>query len=152
MATGLYGNIKLLFVYVAFFIVDTRMGRRKALLISSLVTAIAFNTLGILLSQSEDVMDGSIGIRQIMAILMLYLFAIGFEVGWGPAVWIICSEIYPDNIRAVCISLTTTINFVTNAILSKVGNMQENKKNKKTRKICHQSTRLLIINAMSYFR
>ncbi|CAO3688822.1 unnamed protein product [Umbelopsis ramanniana] len=119
MATGLYGNIKLLFVYVSFFIVDSRMGRRKALLISSLLTAIAFNTLGILLSQSEDVMDASIGIRQIMAILMLYLFAIGFEVGWGPAVWIICSEIYPDNIRAVCISLTTTINFVTNAILSK---------------------------------
>ena len=153
MATGLYGNIKLLFVYVAFFIVDSRMGRRKALLISSLLTAIAFNTLGILLSQSEDVMDASIGIRQIMAIMMLYLFAIGFEVGWGPAVWIICSEIYPDNIRAVCISLTTTINFVTNAILSKVGNMQDLlEKKKQTRIICHRSTRLLIINAMSYFR
>jgi MFS transporter, SP family, sugar:H+ symporter len=124
MATGLYGNIKLLFVYVAFFIVDSRMGRRQALLISSLLTAVAFNTLGILLSQSQDISDASIGIRQIMAILMLYLFAIGFEIGWGPAVWIICSEIYPDNIRAVCMSLTTTINFVTNAIISKVGSMQ----------------------------
>lgn len=90
---------------------------------SSLLTAIAFTTLGILLSQSEDVMEATIGIRQIMCILMLYLFAIGFEIGWGPGVWIVCSEIYPDNIRAVCISLTTTINFVTNAILSKVGNM-----------------------------
>ncbi|KAI9279252.1 general substrate transporter [Umbelopsis sp. AD052] len=120
MATGLYGNIKLLFVYAAYFIVDSRMGRRKALLISSVITAVAFNTLGILLSQSEDITDDAIGIRQIMAILMLYLFAIGFEIGWGPVVWIICSEIYPDNIRAVCVSLTTTINFVTLAIMSKM--------------------------------
>jgi SP family sugar:H+ symporter-like MFS transporter len=122
MARGLYGNVKLLFVYVSFFIVDSRLGRRQALIISSMITAFAFNTLGILMSQTEVTTDTTIGIRQIMDMLMLYLFAIGFETGWGPTVWIICSEIYPDNIRAVSMSLTTTINFVTNVIISKVRN------------------------------
>lgn len=120
MATGLYGNVKLLSVFVAYFIVDARMGRRQALIVSSLITAIAIISLGILINQMENVSETTLGIKQILAIIMLYLFAIGYEIGWGPVVWIVCSEIYPNNIRAVCISLTTTINFVTNAVIAKV--------------------------------
>lgn len=96
------------------------MGRRHALILSSMITAVAFIALGILIHQMENATDTAIGINQILAVMMLYLFAIGFEIGWGPVVWVICSEIYPNNIRAVCISLTTTISFVTNAVISKV--------------------------------
>jgi MFS family permease len=120
MATGLYGNVKLLFAFVAYFIVDARLGRRQALIISSLITATAIISLGILINQMENVSETTLGIKQILAIIMLYIFAIGYEIGWGPVVWIVCSEIYPNNIRAVCISLTTTINFVTNAVIAKV--------------------------------
>lgn len=120
MATGLYGNVKLLSVFVAYFIVDARMGRRQALIVSSLITATAIISLGILIHQMENVSETTLGIKQILAIIMLYIFAIGYEIGWGPVVWIVCSEIYPNNIRAVCISLTTTINFVTNAVIAKV--------------------------------
>ncbi|CAO3674257.1 unnamed protein product [Umbelopsis vinacea] len=120
MATGLYGNVKLLSVFVAYFIVDARMGRRQALIVSSLITATAIISLGILIHQMENVSETTLGIKQILAIIMLYIFAIGYEIGWGPVVWIVCSEIYPNNIRAVCISLTTTINFVTNAVIAKL--------------------------------
>ncbi|CAM0140543.1 hypothetical protein VKS41_006563 [Umbelopsis sp. WA50703] len=120
LATGLYGNIKLVSVFVAYFVIDSQLGRRKALIISSLITAVAFCSLGVLLNQIENAADSTMGIKQVLAVIFVYLFAIGFEIGLGPVVWVVCSEIYPNSIRAVCISLTTTIHFIMNIALAKL--------------------------------
>lgn len=126
LATGVYGIVKVAFVFISFFMIDTKLGRRRTLMIGSLFMCTAFYVLGGMTKIISDENGGNItgkstvGAPGYIAILMVYFFAIGFEFSWGPIVWIVCSEIYPTRIRAVCLSLTTAVNWAMNATIGKV--------------------------------
>ncbi|KAG2172225.1 hypothetical protein INT43_004766 [Umbelopsis isabellina] len=121
LATGVYGCVKVAFVFVSFFMVDTKLGRRRTLMIGSVIMCAAFYILGgmiyMILQQPPN---SAVGAKGYIAIIMVYVFAIGYEFSWGPIVWIVCSEIYPTRIRAMCLSLTTAINWAMNATIAKV--------------------------------
>ncbi|RUP45061.1 general substrate transporter [Jimgerdemannia flammicorona] len=178
LATGVYGIVKVAFVFISFFMIDTKLGRRRTLMIGSLFMCTAFYVLGGMTKIISDENGGNItgkstvGAPGYIAILMVYFFAIGFEFSWGklefrsPALlnlmqrgdrlcglfagtiniaFRICfhiasvgfcenvswdslfilisspfSEIYPTRIRAVCLSLTTAVNWAMNATIGKV--------------------------------
>ncbi|RUS22856.1 hypothetical protein BC937DRAFT_86303 [Endogone sp. FLAS-F59071] len=126
LATGVYGCIKVAFVFASFFLIDGKLGRRRTLMIGSLIMCIAFYLLGTMTKTIAAQNGGtisataSVGALGYAAIIMVYLFAIGYELSWGPIVWIVCSEIYPTRIRAVCLSITTAFNWAHNAIIGKV--------------------------------
>ncbi|KAJ2962452.1 hypothetical protein NQZ79_g2349 [Umbelopsis isabellina] len=121
LATGVYGCVKVAFVFVSFFMVDTKLGRRKTLMIGSVIMCAAFYILGGMIYMILKLPPNSpVGAEGYVAIIMVYVFAIGYEFSWGPIVWIVCSEIYPTRIRAMCLSLTTAINWAMNATIAKV--------------------------------
>ncbi|KAG2174486.1 hypothetical protein INT44_006749 [Umbelopsis vinacea] len=120
LATGVYGIVKVVFVFVSFFMVDTKLGRRRTLMIGSVIMCAAFYILGGMIFMILKEPKGSpVGAKGYVAIIMVYCFAIGYEFSWGPIVWIVCSEIYPTRIRAMCLSLTTAINWAMNATIAK---------------------------------
>ncbi|KAI8969312.1 general substrate transporter [Mycotypha africana] len=128
LATGVYGIVKVAFVFISFFMVDTKLGRRKTLMIGSAVMMIAFYILGgMILGIQRDNGGGGfaaarakIDAKGYVAMVMIYVFAVGYEFSWGPIVWIVCSEIYPTRIRAMALSLTTAFNWAMNATIAKV--------------------------------
>ncbi|RCH87459.1 hypothetical protein CU098_007371 [Rhizopus stolonifer] len=128
LATGVYGAVKVAFVFISFLMIDSKLGRRRTLMIGSLIMMIAFYVLGgmILALQKENggtlssAAGAVVGAKGYVAIIMVYLFAIGYEFSWGPIVWIVCSEIYPTRIRAMALSLTTAFNWGMNATIAKV--------------------------------
>jgi hypothetical protein len=112
LATGVYGIVKVVFVFISFFMVDTKLGRRRTLMIGSVIMCAAFYILGGMIFMILKQPAGTpVGAKGYVAIIMVYCFAIGYEFSWGPIVWIVCSEIYPTRIRAMCLSLTTAINW-----------------------------------------
>ncbi|KAI8067555.1 general substrate transporter [Gongronella butleri] len=103
IATGVYGVVKVAFVFVSYFMVDTKLGRRRTLMLGSkLGTGV------------------QVGAKGYVAMVMIYLFAVGYEFSWGPIPWILCSEIYSNDVRSVCLSITTAFNWAMNAIIAKV--------------------------------
>ncbi|RUS31500.1 general substrate transporter [Jimgerdemannia flammicorona] len=124
LATGVYGTVKVAFVFASFFMIDTKLGRRRTLMIGSAFMCTAFYILGTMTKLNSDnnggSVGGSVGSLGYVAIFSVYLFAIGYEFSWGPIVWIVCSEIYPTRIRAICLSITTAFNWGNNAIIGKV--------------------------------
>jgi sugar porter (SP) family MFS transporter len=124
LMTGVYGCVKVFFVLVSFFFLDKKsIGRRTGLLSGSVANVIIFFVLGGMLYRIEA--DTKLGLPPstacgVVAMIMIYLFAVSFEFTWGPLTWIICSEIFPNRIRAICISLTTSMNWAMNAIIGKV--------------------------------
>lgn len=106
--------------------IDGKLGRRRTLMIGSVIMCVAFYILGAMTNTIAAQNGGkisetaSVGALGYVAIIMVYLFAIGYEFSWGPIVWIVCSEIYPTRIRAVCLSITTAFNWAHNAIIGKV--------------------------------
>ncbi|CEP12248.1 hypothetical protein [Parasitella parasitica] len=99
------------------------VGRRPTLLFGSLANVIIFFVLGGMLYSIETaIANGSPAppAQGYVAMVMIYLFAVSFEWSWGPLTWIVCSEIFPNRIRAICISITTSMNWAMNAIIGKI--------------------------------
>jgi hypothetical protein len=61
-----------------------------------------------------------VGAKGYVAMICIYIFAVGYEFSWGPVVWVVCSEIYPTRIRAMSLSITTAFNWAMNACIAKV--------------------------------
>ncbi|ORX60426.1 general substrate transporter [Hesseltinella vesiculosa] len=126
IATGVYGVVKVAFVFVSFFMVDTRLGRRRTLMIGSVVMFTAFFVLAGLIYGIQKENGGNLGTgvqagaKGYAAMVMIYLFAVGYEFSWGPIPWICCSEIFPNNIRSLSLSITTAFNWACNAVIAKV--------------------------------
>ncbi|KAI8636932.1 general substrate transporter [Parasitella parasitica] len=124
LMTGVYGCVKVFFVLASFFFLDKKaVGRRPTLLLGSLANIIIFFVLGgMLYSIEKAIANGSPApaAQGYVAMVMIYLFAVSFEWSWGPLTWIVCSEIFPNRIRAVCISITTSMNWAMNAIIGKI--------------------------------
>ncbi|KAL9542781.1 hypothetical protein PS6_009621 [Mucor atramentarius] len=124
LMTGVYGCVKVFFVLISFFFLDKKaVGRRPTLLLGSLANVIIFFVLGGMLYSIESALAGGMpapAAQGYVAMVMIYLFAVSFEFTWGPVTWIVCSEIFPNRIRAVCISITTSMNWAMNAIIGKI--------------------------------
>jgi SP family sugar:H+ symporter-like MFS transporter len=78
LATGVYGCVKVAFVFVSFFMVDTKLGRRKTLMIGSVIMCVAFYIMGgmvyMVLKQPPN---SPVGPEGYVAIIMVYIFAVG---------------------------------------------------------------------------
>ncbi|KAI8352808.1 general substrate transporter [Choanephora cucurbitarum] len=128
LATGVYGAVKVGFVIISFFIIDTNLGRRRTLMLGSSIMVLAFFILGgMIYSLQQDnggtlnaAAGAAVGAKGYVAIIMVYVFAIGYEFSWGPITWIVCSEIFPTRIRALALSITTAFNWAMNATIAKV--------------------------------
>lgn len=99
-----------IFTIVSILLID-RVGRRP-LLLSTLVGVV----LGLaLLGAAFFVKAGNTGYLALGALIIYVAF---FAVGMGPIPWAVNSEIYPLRIRAVANSVATTVNWISNLVVS----------------------------------
>lgn len=107
--------------------VDTKLGRRRTLMIGAVIMMVSFYVLGGMIYGIQKENGGSlslpgakVGAKGYIAMVCIYIFAVGYEFSWGPVVWVVCSEIYPTRIRAMALSIATAFNWAMNAAIAKV--------------------------------
>ncbi|KAI8888646.1 general substrate transporter [Backusella circina FSU 941] len=124
LSSMMTGAVKVFLVIISFLFLDHgAFGRRPLLLVGSVANTIIFFVLGGLLYYIMN--EQAAGLTPSPAagyvcIVLIYLFAVSMEFAWNPVPWIYCSEIFPNRIRAICISMTTAMNWASNAIIGKV--------------------------------
>lgn len=96
--TTLIGVINILFTMVAMRVID-RIGRKVMMLIGSAGMAVCYVVIAILFATGR-----SDGMLMISALLITPAF---FAFGLGPTVWVVISEIFPNRIRGVAMSVAT---------------------------------------------
>lgn len=96
--TTLIGVINILFTLVAMRVID-RIGRKVMMLIGSAGMAVCYVVIAILFATGR-----SDGMLMISALLITPAF---FAFGLGPTVWVVISEIFPNRIRGVAMSVAT---------------------------------------------
>jgi MFS transporter, SP family, sugar:H+ symporter len=124
----LSGSLSIAACLVAIALID-RVGRKPLLLIGSAGMAI---TLGILsfTFATGYVSEGSLRLIPhigLLALVSANLYVIFFNVSWGPVMWVMLGEMFPNQIRgsglAVCGAAQRTANFLVSVsfpILSKL--------------------------------
>ncbi|MFN8769903.1 MAG: sugar porter family MFS transporter [Neisseriaceae bacterium] len=114
-STIIVGLVNVITTLIAIKFVD-KLGRKPILyagltilVISCLTVGYLFNieAHGVALSQTQ----------QYTLLVFCLLFIFGFAVSLGPIIWIVCSEIFPLEVRDLGITITTMANWIFNTII-----------------------------------
>jgi SP family sugar:H+ symporter-like MFS transporter len=106
-------NIVVTFVAIA--LVD-RVGRRPLLLIGSAGMTVSLATMAISFANSVEV-DGAVtlpGAWGPIALVAANLFVVFFGFSWGPLVWVLLGEIFPNRIRGRALGLAAAAQWLAN--------------------------------------
>jgi len=96
--------INLVFTFIAMATVD-KFGRKPLIYIGSLGMIIGFLLLGVTLQQQ------SIGFLSLLGVL---IFIGAFAMSMGPVVWVLLSEMFPNRIRSVAMSVAVAAQWAAN--------------------------------------
>jgi SP family xylose:H+ symportor-like MFS transporter len=106
--TIIVGAVNLIFTVVAIVTVD-KLGRKPLQIIGALVMAVAMITLGAAFA---------LQIKGVTALLCMLLYIAGFAVSWGPVVWVLLSEIFPNQIRGKAMAVAVVAQWAANYLVS----------------------------------
>ena len=105
--TIIVGAVNLLFTIAAILLVD-RVGRKPLMIIGALVMSISMLGLG------TSFYLQNLGVT---AMLLMLTYVAAFAVSWGPVVWVLLSEIFPNSIRSA-LSIAVTVQWLANLLVS----------------------------------
>jgi MFS transporter, SP family, sugar:H+ symporter len=107
-----------------------RYGRRPLLIIGSIGMAVTLGTLAVVFGTAPLTAEGVKGCAQSggcpelnglaapVALLAANLFVFAFGMSWGPVVWVLLGETFPNLIRAAALSLAAAAQWVANWVIS----------------------------------
>ena len=104
---------------VAILLVD-KVGRRPMLLTGSIGMAVTLATMALAFSQAT-VVDGEAQLDQpwgAVALVAANGFVIFFGATWGPIMWVMLGEMFPNRIRATAVSVASAFNWLANFAVS----------------------------------
>jgi MFS transporter, SP family, sugar:H+ symporter len=110
-------NVAVTFVAIA--IVD-KVGRRPMLLAGSAGMAVSLAAMAISFSQAQTV-DGAVtlpGAFGVIALIGANLFVVSFGATWGPLVWVLLGEIFPNRMRAKALGVAAAAQWIANFLVT----------------------------------
>jgi SP family sugar:H+ symporter-like MFS transporter len=104
---------------IAIALID-KIGRKPLLLIGSIGMAVTLGTMAVIfgtapLVDSEPVLEGAV---VPIAIIAFNLFVVAFGMSWGPVVWVLLGEMFPNRIRAAALGLAAAAQWIANFAIS----------------------------------
>jgi len=116
------GGVSIAACLVATFLVD-RVGRKPLLLVGSVGMAVSLAVIAwvfVMAPQSASGTPDLSATQGYVAVVALCGFVAFFAATWGPIVWVLLSEMFPNSIRAAAMSITVMANWIANFIVSEL--------------------------------
>jgi MFS transporter, SP family, sugar:H+ symporter len=105
---------------VAIALVD-KIGRKPLLLIGSTGMALSLGTMAVIFGSATVGADGVPhldGAAGPIALVAANVFVVAFGMSWGPVVWVLLGEMFPNRIRAAALSLAAAGQWVANWVIT----------------------------------
>ncbi len=126
----LLATVNLVFTFVAMFTVD-KLGRKPLLTIGGFGMLIGFLMMGFTLyfsEYSDTVMRMVDGVQTkvpalsqsegVISLIGVLIFIASFAMSMGPVVWVILSEIFPNRVRSIAMSIAVAAQWLANYVVS----------------------------------
>ena len=117
--TVIGATINILTTLIAIASVD-RFGRKPLLIIGSLGMTVTLATMAFIFG-TANIVDGRPileGAEGPIALVAANLFVVAFGMSWGPVVWVLLGEMFPNRMRAAALSLAAGGQWVANWIIT----------------------------------
>jgi SP family sugar:H+ symporter-like MFS transporter len=123
LITVITGAINIVTTLVAIASID-RFGRKPLLIIGSIGMAVTLGALAVVFGTAAlktgpmGPMPVLTGVAKPVALIAANVFVFAFGMSWGPVVWVLLGESFPNKIRAAALSLAAGAQWVANWVVS----------------------------------
>jgi MFS transporter, SP family, xylose:H+ symportor len=114
------GVAMVVFTVVAQYLVD-RWGRKPLLITGSAIMAVAMIALGFLFHMTGTGVAGEMTMTRetgLWGLLWVVVYIAGFSLSWGPIVWVLLSEIFPNSIKGQAMAIAVAAQWIANLFVS----------------------------------
>jgi MFS transporter, SP family, sugar:H+ symporter len=104
---------------IAIALID-KVGRKPLLLIGSTGMAVTLGTMAVIFGSASQI-DGKPhleGVAGPIALVAANLFVVAFGMSWGPVVWVLLGEMFPNRIRAAALGLAAAAQWAANWLIT----------------------------------
>jgi SP family xylose:H+ symportor-like MFS transporter len=108
LQTIIVGVANIVFTLISLVTVD-RWGRKPLLILGGVVMAVSMLSLGFLFS------SGNVGTAALVAVVA---YIAGFALSWGPVVWVLLSEIFPNAVKSKAMAIAVAMQWIANLFVS----------------------------------
>jgi MFS transporter, SP family, sugar:H+ symporter len=117
--TVITGAVNIITTLVAIASID-RFGRKPLLIIGSIGMAITLGTLTVVFGTAtlKGGMPVLTGVAKPVALLAANVYVFAFGMSWGPVVWVLLGESFPNKIRAAALSVAAGAQWIANWVVS----------------------------------
>ncbi len=119
LITVITSIVNIVTTLVAIALID-KVGRKPLLLIGSAGMAITLATMAFIFGTAPQV-DGNPqlnGTAGPIALVAANLFVVAFGMSWGPVVWVLLGEMFPNRIRAAALGLAAAAQWAANFLIT----------------------------------
>jgi sugar porter (SP) family MFS transporter len=111
--------VNVLVTLVAIALVD-KVGRKPLLLVGSAGMAVTLGLMAVCFSNAigtgaDITLPGSWGV---VALVAANLYVVFFGLSWGPMVWVLLGEMFPNRIRAIALAVAASAQWIANFLIT----------------------------------
>jgi sugar porter (SP) family MFS transporter len=116
-ATGIYGVVKVVSVGTVIMFAIEGLGRKLCLIIGSVIQGLMMLWLAgfVAVHPTSTIVPASY-----VSIIAVYLYAVGYCIGWGPLAWVVAGEVAPNHVRTAALAVAVAINWLFSFTISKI--------------------------------
>ena len=113
------GGVSILACLITVYFID-KIGRKPFLLIGSIGMSITLALLVIVFANSSLDAQGNldIGDNGTLALVSANAYVFFFNMSWGPVMWVMLGEMFPNQIRGSALAISGLVQWFTNFIIS----------------------------------
>ena len=112
----LTGFVNILATFLAIGLID-RVGRKPLLLAGSIGMTVTLSVLAIIFGTAGSTIDDKPVINHAAAVTGLVaanLYIVAFGVSWGPVMWVLLGEMFPNRLRGAALAVSGAVNWAAN--------------------------------------
>ncbi|KAI1078025.1 sugar transporter [Whalleya microplaca] len=123
-ATGFYGVAKTLGMVIFSVWLVEKVGRRNGLIWGALIGSIPMWYIGGYVFKNDPAAAAAVGVETrsgwgYFAMVCVYLYGLIYCATWQGITWVYCSEIFPLDIRMLCVAITTADQWFWSFLISR---------------------------------
>lgn len=114
------GAINITATLVAIALID-RIGRKPLLIIGSVIMTVFLGILAAVFAGAQTGDDGALVLSSAsgtVALIAANLYIVGFGISWGPVMWVLLGEIFPNQLRGAALSVAGLVQWGANFLVT----------------------------------